>query len=104
MDLLAGQPRSRARSVKRSATRSRDVPALAQPDLVGAKSRGVHPDMLQMLRHRIAREEVAGRGKAQTRGIASLQLRLPGIGVAHDVGLEASLGLVDRIPEIRRRT
>src|SRR5262249_5352041 len=103
MDLLAGQPCARAGAIERSTACDHDVPALAQLDLVGAKPGAVHPDLLQMPGNGIAREEMACRGKAQPRGIAGLQPRPPGVGVAHDVVLEATPGLVDRVPEIRWR-
>src|SRR5262249_27262179 len=61
MDLLAREPRAGARAVERPATGSHDVPALAQRDLVGCEPAAVDPDLLQVLRNRVAREEIASR-------------------------------------------
>jgi hypothetical protein len=104
MDLLAGKPRAGSRSVERTAAGSHDVPALTQDDLVALDPSAVYPDLLQVLRNRVAREQIASCGKTQTRGIASLHLRLPGPGIAQDVGFETALGLVDRLLEARCRT
>jgi hypothetical protein len=60
--------------------------------------------LLQVLRNRVAREEIASCGKTQTRGIAGLYQRPPSPGVAQDVGFETALGLVDRLVEVRWRT
>jgi hypothetical protein len=57
-----------------------------------------------VLRYRVAREQMAGCSKTQTRGVARLHLRPPSPGVAQDVGFETALGLVDRLLEIRCRT
>ena len=62
---------------------------------------GVHPDLLQVLRNRVAREQIASRSKTQTRGVASLHLRPPSTGVAQNLGFETALGLVDRLVEVR---
>ena len=104
MDLLAGEPRAGAFPVERAATGSHDEPALAQHDLVAPEPTAVDPDLLQVVRNRIAREEIASRSKTQTRGIAGLHLRPPSPGVAQDVGFETALGLVDRLVEVRCRT
>ena len=104
MNLAPRQPSARTCLVQRSATGSRNVPALAQHDLVGCEPAAVDPDLLQMLRNGVAREQMARRREAQARRITGLQPRLPHQGIAHDVGREAAPGLVDRRLEIRWRT
>lgn len=104
VNLAARQPSARTCLVQRNATGSRNVPALAQHDLVGCEPAAIDPDLLQMLRNGIARKQIACCRKAQPRRITSLQPRLPDQGIAYDVGLEAAPGLVDRCLEIRWRT
>jgi hypothetical protein len=104
MHLLAGKPRAGSLCVERTAAGSHNVPALAQDDLVGPEATGVYPDLLQVLRNRVAREEIASCSKTQTRGVAGLHLRPPHPDVAQDVGFETALGLVDRLAEARCRT
>src|SRR5262245_53736921 len=103
MDLPAREPPT-SLPVERTATGSHNEPAFPQHDLAAVEPTAIDPDLLQVVRNRVARKEVASCSKTQTAGIARLQLRPPSPGIAQNLGFEPELGLVDRPVEVRCRT